>query len=337
VCTGCVRVCSAYKKHCNLDPLAKWDSARLFVKSSNVISTLSPHGLWCFFSLPQVKKAREGVMEFLLLNHPLDCPICDQGGECDLQDQAMVFGSDRGRFTDMKRSVVDKHLGPLIKVSDWCCTSALSLGVERRPFRTRPRLLNFSSQGDPFYIKRHRRNGKEHLPVWTTGLLLSGNLVQHTDLSDTDYSDSALYQTCRKFVRYLHRRCKRGCKKQGLLFDPLLVHTILQTVMTRCIHCTRCVRYATEIAGVEDLGVLGRGNAEEIGTYVDRLSTSEVSGNVIDLCPVGALTSKPYAFTARNWELSNKESIDVSDALGANIRVDHRGPEVGGKETELAF
>jgi NADH dehydrogenase (ubiquinone) Fe-S protein 1 len=164
---------------------------------------------------PLVKKAREGVMEFLLLNHPLDCPICDQGGECDLQDQAMVFGSDRGRFTDMKRSVVDKHLGPLIK-----------------------------------------------------------------------------------------------------------------TVMTRCIHCTRCVRYATEIAGVEDLGVLGRGNAEEIGTYVDRLSTSEVSGNVIDLCPVGALTSKPYAFTARNWELSNKESIDVSDALGANIRVDHRGPEV---------
>lgn len=98
--------------------------------------------------------------------------------------------------------------------------------------------------------------------------------------------------------------------------------------MTRCIHCTRCVRYATEIAGVEDLGVLGRGNAEEIGTYVDRLSTSEVSGNVIDLCPVGALTSKPYAFTARNWELANKESIDVSDALGANIRVDHRGPEV---------
>ena len=98
--------------------------------------------------------------------------------------------------------------------------------------------------------------------------------------------------------------------------------------MTRCIHCTRCVRYATEIAGVEDLGVLGRGNAEEIGTYVDRLSTSEVSGNVIDLCPVGALTSKPYAFTARNWELANKESIDVSDALGSNIRVDHRGHEV---------
>eukprot|EP00884_Botryococcus_braunii_P000409 jgi/Botrbrau1/10369/Bobra.146_2s0008.1 len=164
---------------------------------------------------PLVKKAREGVMEFLLINHPLDCPICDQGGECDLQDQSMVFGSDRGRFTEVKRSVHDKNLGPLVK-----------------------------------------------------------------------------------------------------------------TVMTRCIHCTRCVRFATEVAGIQDLGVTGRGNASEVGTYVDRMLTSEISGNVIDLCPVGALTSKPFAFTARNWELKGTESVDVSDGLGANIRVDSRGTEV---------
>lgn len=172
-------------------------------------------GMKIFTDTMIVKKAREGVMEFLLINHPLDCPICDQGGECDLQDQSMVFGSDRGRFTEMKRSVQDKNLGPLVK-----------------------------------------------------------------------------------------------------------------TVMTRCIHCTRCVRFAQEVAGVEDLGMTGRGNASEIGTYVDKAMQSELSGNVIDLCPVGALTSKPYAFTARNWELRPTESIDVSDALGANIRIDARGSEV---------
>ncbi|XP_047315600.1 NADH dehydrogenase [ubiquinone] iron-sulfur protein 1, mitochondrial-like [Impatiens glandulifera] len=164
---------------------------------------------------PIAKKAREGVMEFLLMNHPLDCPICDQGGECDLQDQSMAFGSDRGRFTEMKRSVVDKNLGPLVK-----------------------------------------------------------------------------------------------------------------TVMTRCIQCTRCVRFASEVAGVQDLGILGRGSGEEIGTYVERLMTSELSGNVIDICPVGALTSKPFAFKARNWELKGTETIDVTDAVGSNIRVDSRGPEV---------
>ncbi|KAK1262829.1 hypothetical protein QJS04_geneDACA011993 [Acorus gramineus] len=164
---------------------------------------------------PVAKKAREGVMEFLLMNHPLDCPICDQGGECDLQDQSMAFGSDRGRFTEMKRSVVDKNLGPLVK-----------------------------------------------------------------------------------------------------------------TVMTRCIQCTRCVRFATEVAGVQDLGMLGRGSGEEIGTYVEKLMTSELSGNVIDICPVGALTSKPFAFKARNWEMKGTETIDVTDAVGSNIRVDSRGPEV---------
>ncbi|KAI9162421.1 hypothetical protein LWI28_027142 [Acer negundo] len=164
---------------------------------------------------PVAKKAREGVMEFLLMNHPLDCPICDQGGECDLQDQSMAFGSDRGRFTEMKRSVVDKNLGPLVK-----------------------------------------------------------------------------------------------------------------TVMTRCIQCTRCVRFASEVAGVQDLGILGRGSGEEIGTYVEKLMTSELSGNVIDICPVGALTSKPFAFKARNWELKGTETIDVTDAVGSNIRIDSRGPEV---------
>ena len=161
------------------------------------------------------KKAREGVMEFLLLNHPLDCPICDQGGECDLQDQAMAFGSDRSRYFFDKRTVEDKNLGPLVK-----------------------------------------------------------------------------------------------------------------TIMTRCIHCTRCVRFATEVAGVPALGTVGRGRDTEIGTYISRMFDSEVSGNVIDLCPVGALTSKPFAFTARNWELKSVESIDVHDAVGSNIIVNTRGTEV---------
>ena len=162
-----------------------------------------------------VKKAREGVMEFLLINHPLDCPICDQGGECDLQDQAMAYGVDSSRFAENKRAVEDKPIGPLVK-----------------------------------------------------------------------------------------------------------------TVMTRCIHCTRCVRFMTEVAGVEELGAIGRGEDVEITTYLEAGLSSELQGNVIDLCPVGALTSKPYAFTARPWELGKTETIDVSDALGANIRIDARGREV---------
>ncbi|MDX5369015.1 MAG: NADH-quinone oxidoreductase subunit NuoG, partial [Alphaproteobacteria bacterium] len=164
---------------------------------------------------PAVKKAREGVMEFLLINHPLDCPICDQGGECDLQDQAMAFGVDHTRYSLNKRAVEDKEMGPLVK-----------------------------------------------------------------------------------------------------------------TIMTRCIHCTRCVRFATEVAGVPELGATGRGESMEITTYLEQALTSELSGNVIDLCPVGALTSKPYAFTARPWELKKTESVDVMDAQGANIRVDSRGREV---------
>ena len=164
---------------------------------------------------PLVKKAREGVMEFLLLNHPLDCPICDQGGECDLQDQAMFYGVDGSRFHENKRAVEDKNIGPLIK-----------------------------------------------------------------------------------------------------------------TIMTRCIHCTRCVRFMQEVAGVPELGAIGRGEDMEITTYLEHGMTSELSGNVIDLCPVGALTSKPYAFKSRPWELTKTESIDVMDALGANIRVDSRGREV---------
>ena len=164
---------------------------------------------------PQVRAAREGVMEFLLINHPLDCPICDQGGECDLQDQAMAYGKDRSRFVENKRAVTEKHMGPLIK-----------------------------------------------------------------------------------------------------------------TIMTRCIHCTRCIRFATEVAGVEDLGAIGRGENTEITTYLEKALPSELSGNVIDLCPVGALTSKPYAFTARSWELRKTETIDVHDAVGSNVRVDCRGAEV---------
>ncbi|HZP09943.1 NADH-quinone oxidoreductase subunit NuoG [Methyloceanibacter sp.] len=164
---------------------------------------------------PTVKKAREGVLEFLLINHPLDCPICDQGGECDLQDQAMAYGFDAGRFQDNKRAVEDKYLGPLIG-----------------------------------------------------------------------------------------------------------------TFMTRCIHCTRCVRFMTEVAGVEELGAIGRGEDMEITTYLERGFLSNLSGNVVDLCPVGALTSKPYAFMARPWELTKTPSIDTMDALGSAIRVDARGREV---------
>ncbi len=168
-----------------------------------------------FTNSPMVKKAREGVMEFLLINHPLDCPICDQGGECDLQDQAMAFGVDSSRFHENKRAVEDKYIGPLVK-----------------------------------------------------------------------------------------------------------------TIMTRCIHCTRCVRFTTEVAGISELGLIGRGEDAEITTYLEQAMTSELQGNVIDLCPVGALTSKPYAFQARPWELSKTESIDVMDAVGSAIRVDARGREV---------
>ena len=158
---------------------------------------------------PLIEKSRKGVMEFLLANHPLDCPVCDQGGECDLQDQSMFYGIDKSRFKENKRAVPDKYMGPLIK-----------------------------------------------------------------------------------------------------------------TQMTRCIHCTRCIRFATEIAGVPELGAIGRGEDMQITTYLEKSIQSELSGNVIDLCPVGALTSKPYVFEARPWELKKTETIDVMDAVGSNIRVD---------------
>jgi NADH-quinone oxidoreductase subunit G len=164
---------------------------------------------------PMVKKAREGVMEFLLINHPLDCPICDQGGECDLQDQAMAYGVDASRYAENKRAVEEKYIGPLVK-----------------------------------------------------------------------------------------------------------------TIMTRCIHCTRCIRFSTEVAGVSELGAIGRGEDMEITTYLEQAMTSELQSNVVDLCPVGALTSKPYAFAARPWELDKTQSIDVMDALGSAIRIDTRGREV---------
>jgi len=164
---------------------------------------------------PFVDKARKGVMEFLLANHPLDCPVCDQGGECDLQDQSMFYGFDRSRYSESKRQVKEKYMGPLIK-----------------------------------------------------------------------------------------------------------------TIMTRCIHCTRCIRFATEVAGITELGAIGRGEDMEITTYLEKAMESEMSANVIDLCPVGALTSKPYAFEARPWDLKKTETIDVMDAVGSNIRVDTYGWEV---------
>ena len=164
---------------------------------------------------PFVDKARKGVMEFLLANHPLDCPVCDQGGECDLQDQSLFYGLDNSRYTENKREVKEKYMGPLIK-----------------------------------------------------------------------------------------------------------------TQMTRCIHCTRCIRFATEVAGIPELGAIGRGEDMEITTYLEKSMESELSANVIDLCPVGALTSKPYAFEARPWELKKTETIDVMDAVGSNIRVDTYGWEV---------
>jgi NADH-quinone oxidoreductase subunit G len=168
-----------------------------------------------FTDTPMVKKARHGVMEFLLINHPLDCPICDQGGECDLQDQAMGYGRDDSRYQENKRAVEEKFMGPLIK-----------------------------------------------------------------------------------------------------------------TVMTRCIQCTRCVRFVTEVAGVPEIGLISRGEDVEITTYLDRAVTSNLSGNAVDLCPVGALTHKPWAFNYRPWELKKTETVDVHDALGSAIRVDARGPAV---------
>ena len=168
-----------------------------------------------FTNSPMVKKAREGVLEFLLINHPLDCPICDQGGECDLQDETLGYGRDDSRYHENKRAVEEKYMGPLVK-----------------------------------------------------------------------------------------------------------------TVMTRCIQCTRCVRYVTEIAGVPEIGMISRGEDAEIATYLEQAIHSEMTGNVVDLCPVGALTHKPWAFNYRPWELKKTETIDVHDAVGANIRVDARGAEV---------
>ncbi len=164
---------------------------------------------------PMVKKAREGVMEFLLINHPLDCPICDQGGECDLQDQSVAYGRGASRYDENKRAVTEKYMGPIVK-----------------------------------------------------------------------------------------------------------------TVMTRCIQCTRCIRFAEEVAGIEEIGAIGRGEGMQITSYLEKAVTSELSGNVVDLCPVGALTSKPYAFEARPWELTKTPSIDVMDAVGTNIRIDSRGRAV---------
>jgi NADH-quinone oxidoreductase chain G len=168
-----------------------------------------------YTNTPLVKKARENILEFLLLNHPLDCPICDQGGECDLQDQTISYGSDKSRFYEFKRGVEDKNCGPLVK-----------------------------------------------------------------------------------------------------------------TIMTRCIHCTRCVRFINEMTSFKNLGTVNRGSKMEISTYFKRILNTEISGNIIDLCPVGALTSKPYAFQARSWELKSNDNIDIMDALASNIKVESKGLKI---------
>ena len=168
-----------------------------------------------YTNTPLVKKARENVLEFLLLNHPLDCPICDQGGECDLQDQTLIYGSDKSRFYEYKRSVENKNCGPLIK-----------------------------------------------------------------------------------------------------------------TIMTRCIHCTRCVRFMTEMTSFKNLGTTNRGTHTEIGTYFEKFLNTEISGNIVDLCPVGALTSKPYSFVSRPWELKSTNNIDIMDGIGSNIRVDSKDSKI---------
>src|SRR5437899_2856449 len=198
---------SQYHEH---DSAGEWTAFGLHTGATPAMDNVVIHT-----NTPAVQKARKGVMEFLLINHPLDCPICDQGGECDLQDQAMANGFDRSRYLENKRAVPDKELGPLVKTS-----------------------------------------------------------------------------------------------------------------MNRCIQCTRCVRFAAEVAGVEELGATGRGEGMEITTYVQHALTTELAGNVVDLCPVGALTAKPYAFEARSWEMRKTESVDVMDALGSNIRVDTRGGQV---------
>ena len=175
---------------------------------------VTPHRV-VYTHTPLVRKAREAVLEFLLLNHPLDCPICDQGGECDLQEEALTYGADRGRAYEFKRSVEDKECGPVVK-----------------------------------------------------------------------------------------------------------------TIRTRCIHCTRCVRFSAEVAGLEALGSFGRGEETEIGTYVTAFLRTELSGNLVDLCPVGALTSKPYAYQARSWELTRQDGRDIFDARGSDISLHTRGDEI---------
>lgn len=190
-----------------------------------VVSCARPvsKGRVIYTETPLVRKAREAVLEFLLLNHPLDCPICDQGGECDLQEEALAFGSDRGRSLEFKRSVEDKDCGPIVK-----------------------------------------------------------------------------------------------------------------TIRTRCIHCTRCIRFATEVAGRETLGSFGRGEETEIGTYISTLLRTELSGNLVDLCPVGALTSKPYAFRARPWELARVESLDPFDAIATEIVVQTRGSSASSAQSSVS-
>ena len=222
VMQACEIACEEIRRFCYHDKLSIAGNCRMCLveieKAPKLVSSCTMplmEGMSIITNSEKVNAGRKGVMEFLLINHPLDCPICDQGGECDLQDQAMYYGFDKSRYKENKRAVDNKNMGPLVN-----------------------------------------------------------------------------------------------------------------TIMTRCIHCTRCVRFATEVAGVPELGMLGRGENAEITTYLEQSITSELSGNVIDLCPVGALTSKPYQFKARPWELKRTDSIDIFDSVGSNIRVDSRAEEI---------
>ena len=258
-----------------------------------------------------VKKAREGVMEFLLINHPLDCPICDQGGECDLQDQAMAFGIDANRYDENKRAVENKNIGPLIKtIMTRCihCTRCVRFMTEVAGIEE----LGLIGRGEDAEITTYLQQGMTSE--------LSGNVI---DLCPVGALTSRPFAFTMAFGIDANRYDENKRAVENKNIGPLI-----KTIMTRCIHCTRCVRFMTEVAGIEELGLIGRGEDAEITTYLQQGMTSELSGNVIDLCPVGALTSRPFAFTARPWEMRKTETIDVMDAVGSNIRVDVRGAEV---------
>ena len=279
---------------------------------------------------PMVKKAREGVMEFLLINHPLDCPICDQGGECDLQDQAMGYGADASRFAENKRAVEDKYLGALVKTSMNRCIQCT-------------RCVRFAAEvcGVPEMGATGRGEDMEITTYLETALTseLQGNLVDICPvgaLTSKPYAFAARPWELGKTQSVdvmdgigsaIRVDTSRFAENKRAVEDKYL-GALVKTSMNRCIQCTRCVRFSAEVCGAPEMGATGRGEDMEITTYLEQALTSELQGNLVDICPVGALTSKPYAFAARPWELTKTQSIDVMDGVGSAIRVDSRGREV---------